>query len=675
MAQEDNIVKTPPVMSEPKGLPEVERFDSSTPIPKPTNSSARYYRDDTHDDSESFSVDELHKQVDQFRQSIDRNKDKNALLNEKTASIINKEFEDLNPSEEKPEKELEVRGSAKTLGETLVAKEIISRDQLEIALKEQRESVVKKELGTILVELSFITDTTLSQILAETSGVKSVDLRSTALDQELIKRIPKNIAIQYKIIAISLEEDELFIATSDVYNVIALDQIKRHFHKNIKVTPLFANDFQITEIIDQYYDYEMNMNNIIREIETGDNTYTGKEDGYINPTVRLVDSILLDAVKLGASDIHFEPESEFVRLRYRVDGRLIQIISFHKQYWSAIVVRMKIVAGLNIAESRNPQDGRITMTIMGRKVDFRVSTLPTVYGENIVARILDKSRSLVALKDLGLNDKNLKVLKRMIRRPEGVIIVTGPTGSGKTTTLYSILSYINNMETNIMTLEDPVEYQLSVIRQSAVREGTELTFDRGIRTLMRQDPDIIFVGEVRDYDTAAMTVRAAMTGHQVYTTLHTNDALGAIPRLIDLGIKGSLLAGSIICCLAQRLARKLCTVCKVQYTPSADECKVLGIDASNPPKLFKHKGCDKCYNTGYRGRVALYEILPIDREMDDMISREASRKEILNYAIENGFCIMSDDGVEKVLMGVTDLEEIVNTVDMSERLKDVDLFL
>jgi type IV pilus assembly protein PilB len=649
-------------------------FTEHTPQP---SGGSKFYRTDVDFESGKFSVEELQKQVNQFRQSIDKTKDTVSVLDQKTVSTINKQVaeEQDKQTDTQFEEKKEVTSSAKTLGETLVVKEIITRDQLEIALKEQRESVEKKELGTILVELNFITDTILSQILAETSGVKSVDLRSTVLDQQLIRKIPKKIAIQYKIIALALENDELSIATSDVYNVIALDQVKRYFQKSIKVIPLFANDFQITEIIDQYYDYEMDMSKIIKEIETGDVVLSGKEEGYVNPTVRLVDSILMDAVKLGASDIHFEPEAEFVRLRYRIDGRLIQIISFHKQYWSAIVVRMKIVSNLNIAETRNPQDGRISMLVMGRKVDFRVSTLPTVQGENIVARILDKSRSLVPLKELGLSDRNMLVLKRMIRRPEGVIIVTGPTGSGKTTTLYSVLSYINNMETNIMTLEDPVEYQLPVIRQSAVREGTELTFDRGIRTLMRQDPDIIFVGEVRDYDTAAMTVRAAMTGHQVYTTLHTNDALGAIPRLIDLGIKGSLLAGSIICCVAQRLARKLCNHCKVEYTPSEDECKVLAISHANPPKIFKHHGCEKCYHTGYKGRVALYEILPIDREMDDMISREASRKEMLTYALNAGFTLMSDDGVEKILAGMTDLEEVINTVDMSERMKDVDLFL
>jgi type IV pilus assembly protein PilB len=610
----------------------------------------------------------LKKQVEEFRKQVEDSKDTVNNLNKKIFSLLIKE-----EVSNSPEKVEEI--TPMTLGDRLVSKGVISKDQLEIALKEQRESSDKKELGTILVELSFITDSILSQVLSESSGFQSFDLRTMTLDAELIKKIPRTVAEQFKVVAIALNGNELSIATSDVYNVLALDQVKRYFPKNIKLVPYFANDFQITEVIEQYYDYEMNMHAIINEIETGEVKYTGQEEGYVNPTVRFVDSVLTDSVKLGASDVHFEPESEFVRIRYRIDGQLMQILSFHKDYWSAILVRMKIIAGLNIAESRNPQDGRISISVVGRKVDFRLSTMPTIFGENVVARILDKNRSLVPLIELGLTPDNLTLLKRVLRRPEGVIIVTGPTGSGKTTTLYSILSYINSMNVNIMTLEDPVEYQLPIIRQSQVKEGGELTFENGIRTMMRQDPDIIFVGEIRDYETASMTMRASMTGHQVFTTLHTNDSLGVIPRLVDIGIKGPLLAGNIICTLAQRLARKLCNFCKEEYYPNQDECKVLGIDVMNPPLLYRHKGCAKCFHTGYKGRVAVYEILPVDREFDDLIFREASRKDMYNYLRSNGFKTLADDAVVKILAGVTDLEEAVGTVDMSERLKDVNLFL
>lgn len=628
---------------------------------------------DTLDDFEQAGIEKkavidpatLKQQVAEFRQKLEKDKDVLTQMNKKAAAALFEESADKEATSE----------AGLTLGDRLVKKGIISKDQLEIALKEQRESLTKIELGTILVELNFITDTILSQVLSEASGVKSLDLRSMKLDPELIKKIPKSIAVQYKIIAIHLDGDELHVATSDVYNVLAIDQVKKYFHKSIKIVPFFANDFQISDVIDQYYDYEMDMHAIIKEIETGEASFTGKEESYTNPTVRLVDSIIMHAVKLGASDIHFEPESEFVRLRYRIDGRLMQILSFHKEYWSAIVVRIKILSGMNIAESRNPQDGRITIAIMGRKVDFRVSTMPTIFGENIVARILDKSRSLVSMDELGLSEFNTILLKKLLKRPEGVVIVTGPTGSGKTTTLYAVLSFINSMEVNIMTMEDPVEYQLPIIRQSQVREDAELNFETGVRTLMRQDPDVIFVGEVRDHETATMTIRASMTGHRVFTTLHTNDAIGALPRLIDIGIRGPLLSGNIICSIAQRLARRLCLVCKQEYMATPDECKVLGIDPTNPIKLSKHVGCPKCFHTGYKGRIAIFEILPIDTELDELIYREASRKEIFTYAKSIGFRSMPEDAIEKIIAGITDLDEVIRTVNMTERMKDVNLLI
>lgn len=560
-----------------------------------------------------------------------------------------------------------------SLADRLLNGGYITRDQLEIALREQKESSTQKELGTILVELNFITDQDLSKILAETAGVESVDLKSFHLDTALIRKIPKGIAIQYKILALDLEEDVLKIATSDVYNVLALDQLKKYFGKNIKVKIYYTSDFQISEAIDEHYDYDIDIQAILREIESGEHKFDASDDNFVNPTVRLVDSILMDAVKLGASDIHFEPEAEFVRVRYRIDGVLIEMFNFHKKFWSAIVVRVKVMSSLNIAETRNPQDGRITLLVMGRKVDFRVSSMPTIYGENVVMRILDKKKSLMPLTDLGLMQDQIDLIKLMLKRPEGIIIVTGPTGSGKTTTLYSVLSTINSMDINIMTLEDPVEYQLPIIRQSSIKDGTNVTFDNGVRSLMRQDPDVIFVGEVRDGETAGMTVRAAMTGHQVYTTLHTNDAIGAIPRLIDLGIKGSIIAGSIIGCIAQRLARRLCSHCKKEYVATHEECKFLEVDPATPPTLYKHVGCNKCFNTGYRGRIAIYEILIVDREFDDLIAREATRKEMLGYAKTIGFKTMSDEGVIKILQGITDIAEMISTVDMTERLRNVNL--
>jgi len=555
------------------------------------------------------------------------------------------------------------------LGEKLVSLGLISNDQLQIVLTEQKNT--KKLFGAILVEMGFITESALGEVLAESSGTEKFDPKTTMLDSTIIRKIPKEVAARHKVIPVSYENDMLQLAMADVYNVLAIDQVRRHLPRNTKIIPIYCTETEILELIDQYYDYEISVDGILREIETGirDNTkLDGRQEGYVNPTVRLVNALLVDAIKQGASDIHFEPEGTFLRLRYRIDGQMVQIRSFHRDYWSAMAVRIKIMSGMNIAETRNPQDGRISYKVLGRDVDFRVATQPTVYGENIVMRLLDKAKSLVPLENLGFSQHNIEVLKKLLMRPEGIIIVTGPTGSGKTTTLYSILSYINNIDTNIMTLEDPVEYQLPLIRQSSVREGSGMDFLNGIKSLMRQDPDIIFVGEVRDEDTALMAVRAALTGHQVYTTLHTNDALGAIPRLGDIGVPAHLLSTSLIGCLAQRLARKLCQHCKKPRPATADECKLLAMDSSKPPTIYDSGGCPKCNNKGYKGRVAVVEILRIDKGMDELIATHATRKAMMDYALANGFVTMQQDGVSKVLAGEITLAELVSTIDLTDRL-------
>ena len=555
------------------------------------------------------------------------------------------------------------------LGEKLVQLGLISQDQLQIVLTEQKNS--KKLFGAILVEMGFITESALGEVLAESSGTEKFDPKSSMLDSAIVRRIPKEIASRHKVIPVNYEHNVLQLAMADVYNVLAIDQVRRHLPRNTKIVPIYCTESEILELIDQYYDYEISVDGILKEIETGirENTkLDGRQEGYVNPTVRLVNALLIDAIKSGASDIHFEPEGTFLRLRFRIDGQMIQVRSFHRDYWSAMAVRIKIMSGMNIAETRNPQDGRISYNVMGREVDFRVATQPTVHGENIVMRLLDKTKSLVPLEDLGFSEYNSETLKRLLKRPEGIIIVTGPTGSGKTTTLYSILSYINDIDTNIMTLEDPVEYQLPLIRQSNVREGTGLDWLSGIKSLMRQDPDIIFVGEVRDEDTALMAVRAALTGHQVFTTLHTNDALGAIPRLSDIGVPAHLLAGSLIGCLAQRLTRKLCPHCKKPHTATADECRVLGVDAAKPPTIYQPGGCEKCAGKGVKGRTAVVEVLRIDRGMDELIATNATRRAMMDYALANGFVTMQQDGINKVLAGEIALNELINTIDLTDRL-------
>lgn len=555
------------------------------------------------------------------------------------------------------------------LGERLIQLGLISKDQLEIALQEQRQN--KKLLGAILVDLNFLTESALGEVLAESAGADKFDESATMLDPNLLAMVPKEVCQRNRVLPVALGKDNsVSVIMADVYNVLAIDQIRRHLPKGAVVKPLFCPESRIIELIDQYYEYEISIEGILREIETGIRDKTqldGRAEGYVNPTVRLVNALLVDAIKQEASDIHFEPEGTFLRLRYRIDGALQQIRSFHRDYWAAMCVRMKIMSGMNIAESRNPQDGRIAFKALGRDIDFRVATQPTVHGENIVLRILDKSKALVPMEKLGFSEHNDTTLKRCLKRPEGIVIVTGPTGSGKTTTLYSMLSYINSIDVNIMTLEDPVEYQLPLIRQTNVREGS-VDFHSGIKSLMRQDPDIIFVGEVRDEDTALMAVRAALTGHQVFTTLHTNDALGAIPRLSDIGVPAHLLAGTLIACVAQRLARKLCVHCKQPRQATEEECRVLAVDPSEPPTIFEAKGCNACGMKGYKGRTAVVEILRIDKGMDELIATHATRNHMLEYALENGFIPMVQDGIAKVLKGEIDLDELIATVDLTDRL-------
>lgn len=554
------------------------------------------------------------------------------------------------------------------LGEMLVERGLISKDQLQVTLTEQKNS--KKMFGAILVDMGFITESVLSEILAESSGTHKFDPKAAMLDSALVRKLPKEVAMRHKIIPVGMTEEELQVAMADVYNVIAIDQVRRHFPRNIKVVPVFCSETDILELIDQYYDYEVLIDGILREIETGireKQKFDGSQEGYVNPMVRLVNAILVDAIKYGSSDIHFEPEGSFVRIRYRVDGQMWQARSLHRDYWSAILVRVKIMSGMNIAETRAPQDGRITFSVSGRDVDFRVATQPTIHGENIVMRLLDKTKSLVPLDQIGYSEHNVNILLKLIKRPEGIIVVTGPTGSGKTTTLYSVLNHINSIDVNIMTLEDPVEYQLSLIRQTNVREGI-MDFSSGVKSLLRQDPDIIFVGEVRDEETAVMAVRAALTGHQVFTTLHTNDALGVIPRLMDIGVPATLLSGALIGIVAQRLARKLCPKCKKQKTASEEDCVLLGIDSKNPPAIFEAVGCSFCNNRGYKGRIALAEIIRVDKELDEMIVTGATKSVMFEHAKKHGFRTMADDGLEKILAGIMDVPELASTVDLTDRM-------
>ncbi|PKO44625.1 MAG: secretion system protein E [Betaproteobacteria bacterium HGW-Betaproteobacteria-22] len=557
------------------------------------------------------------------------------------------------------------------LGELMVQQGLISQDQLRIALIEQEHNDLP--LGRQLVRLGFVTEAMVRDTVAHTIGTDSVDLSTVVADREALQMVPQDFSRRYHLLPVAYEEatKSMVVAMADMFNVVALDQLRAMLGGQIQLKPVLAAEAQLEEVIDQFYGYELSVDGILREIETGEIDYESlstEDNEYTQPVVRLVGALLMDAVKRGASDIHFEPEYAFLRIRYRIDGVLQQIRSLHKSYWGGVAVRLKVVSGLDIAETRSPQDGRLNMNLCGRPIDFRVSTHPTIHGENIVLRVLDREKSIIPMERMGLRTETLEELRLMMTRPEGILIVTGPTGSGKTTTLYSLLSHQNTEAVNIMTLEDPVEYPVTLMRQTSVAEVNKVDFANGIRSIMRQDPDIILVGEIRDADTATMAFRAAMTGHQVFSTLHTNSALGAFPRLSDIGILPDIMAGNIIGVVAQRLVRVLCPHCKVKYAPDDLERKILQIKPNAKPQIYKPKGCKRCSQTGYRGRMAIIELLRIDHEMDALISRRAHLDELKKVALDKGFVTLAEDGVRRILEGYTSVSEVMRVIDLTSRL-------
>lgn len=558
------------------------------------------------------------------------------------------------------------------LEQTLLAKGILSEDQCRVVRLEQSKS--NEPLNRLLVNLGFVSEATLRDALSESLNKESVDLARATADPQALKMVPRHIAKAHHLIPLDFEQTEkrLTLAIADAHDIVGIDRVRAVIPEDIEIESLLAGESEIDRAIDQYYGHELSIDGILQEIETGKidwRGFQGSRQEYSHPIVRLMDAILADAVKKDASDIHFEPEAGFLRIRYRIDGLLRQIRVLHKSYWPAMTVRLKVMSGMNIAEMRAPQDGRISLTVSGRPVDFRIACQPTIHGENIVLRILDRQKGIVPLEALGLASHHLQQLKIMIARPEGIILVTGPTGSGKTTTLYSLLNHINAEGINIMTLEDPVEYPLPLVRQTSVSEAAKLDFVGGIRSMMRQDPDVILVGEIRDTETAEMAFRAAMTGHQVYSTLHTNSAIGAIPRLLDIGIQPEILAGNIIGIIAQRLVRKLCTNCRSPYQPDPREMRLLGLgEKAERPNLWRRNGCEKCDFHGYQGRVAIMELLRIDKTLDDLISHRATSQEIRRTIQEQGFISMADDGLRRVTDGTTSLEELARVVDLTDRV-------
>lgn len=560
------------------------------------------------------------------------------------------------------------------IGELMVAEGLISQDQLRIALIEHTQN--KLQLGQQLVRLGFVSESIVRDLVAHNIGHESVDLILAVADVEALSMVPEAFARRHHLLPVAYDAltNIMTVAMTDMYNVVAMDQLRAMLNNQIQLKSVLAAEAQLDTAIDQFYDYELSVDGILQEIETGEideQSLAVVGDAYTQPVVRLVGALLMDAVKKGVSDIHFEPESAFLRIRYRIDGVLQQVRSLHKSYWPSIAVRLKVMSAMDIAEIRAAQDGRINMHLCGRPIDFRVSTQPTIHGENIVLRVLDRAQSLVLLERMALSQTKQDVLKLMLSRPEGMLIVTGPTGSGKTTTLYSLLSEKNTEAVNIMTLEDPVEHPMPLMRQTSVSEVNKVDFANGIRSMMRQDPDIILVGEVRDGDTAKMAFRAAMTGHQVFTTLHTNSALGVFSRLADMGISHEMMAGNMIGIIAQRLVRQLCQHCKTASNPTEMERKILALTQHEDTIIFKAQGCEHCGLTGYKGRMAIMELLRIDAEMDALIARRAYIDELSALAVKKGFVSLAQDGLRSVLDGLTSLEEVMRVVDLTPYIDEV----
>ena len=558
------------------------------------------------------------------------------------------------------------------LGELLVQQGLITTDQLSIVLAEQRHNNIP--IGRLLVRLGFVTESAIRDIMARTIGQEAIDLAQVVADPEALKLVSQDFARRNRVLPIAYDpaDQVLTVATTEIFNVVAMDQLRAMLGPQIEIKTQLASEAQLEDYTDHFYGYELSVDGILKEIETGEIDYeslqaAGGGDEYTQPMVRLVNALLVDAVKRGASDIHFEPEYAFLRIRYRIDGVLETVRSLHKTYLPGITVRVKVVSAMNIAETRAPQDGRLSLTLNGRPIDFRVSTQPTIYGENIVLRVLDREKSIISLDRMRLSKQATDKINLMLARPEGILIVTGPTGSGKTTTLYSLLAQVNDETVNIMTLEDPVEYPLTLMRQTSVNEVARMDFADGIRAIMRQDPDIILVGEVRDKETAEMAFRAAMTGHQVFTTLHTNSALGAFPRLLDIGIQPDIMAGNIIGVIAQRLVRMLCTHCKEAYAPSREERQLLGTTGEKVSFLHRSVGCKQCDNKGFKGRTAIMELLVMDGDLDELVARRATAKELRAAAMAKGYRSLSDEGLQRVVEGVTSLTEVAREIDLTGR--------
>ncbi len=566
----------------------------------------------------------------------------------------------------------------KRLGDLLIAAGMITQEDLEKGLSLQKGS--GERLGTILLKHGIITENQLIEALQMQLGIEFVDLTKVNIPVELAQILPKNIARQYRVVPVRIVRDELYLAMEDPLNFYAIEEVRKTVHK--RVVPMVATSSSIERGIQVLYGNEgaaRAIEEMRREAAEKGETTANVEQSFASnligddaassaPTIRLVNTIIERAVNERASDIHIEPREGELQVRMRIDGVLHDILTIPRELQASVISRIKIMSGMNIAERRIPQDGRFNVRIRDGEYDLRISTLPTVYGEKIVARLLNKSGGLVSTAQIGLTGDDLEKYKHLVKIRNGVLLVVGPTGSGKSTTMYAMINELNTREVNLVTLEDPVEYNVGGVNQVQINEKTGMTFANGLRAILRQDPDVIAIGEIRDGETGEIAMRAAITGHVVLSTIHTNDAAGTIERLQDIGTAPYLIASALKGIISQRLVRRICPSCKKPHEATPEELEILGFPSTAKKIIYKGAGCPDCFDTGYRGRTAVYEILMITPRIRDLISVSASRPEIEEaiHRPETNFVSLRDNAVRLVLEGVTTPEEITRVVNVEE---------
>ncbi len=559
------------------------------------------------------------------------------------------------------------------LGELLIAAGTITEEELQRGLELQKGS--KQRLGTVLISNGIITENELIEALQMQLGIEYIDLTRINIPTELAQVLPKNIAKQYQVVPVRAVKDELYLAMSDPMNFYAIEEVHKAARR--KVIPMVAKASAVEHAIQVLYGNEgaaKAIEDMKRESAANadndlpDTAFVSNQlgdDAISNaPTIRLVNSIIERAITERASDIHIEPRENELQVRMRIDGLMRDILTIPKNLQSSVISRIKVMSGLDIAERRVPQDGRFNVKVKQKDIDLRVSTLPTVYGEKIVARLLDKSGGNITKESIGLSGSDLEKYEDMLKCRSGVILIVGPTGSGKTTTMYAMIGELNTKEVNLVTLEDPVEYNIDGVNQVQINEKTGLTFASGLRSILRQDPDIIAVGEIRDGETANIAMRAAITGHIVLSTIHTNDAVGTVERLQDIGVEPYMIASALKGVISQRLVRRICPHCRQEYTPSAEELADLGMRAQTGLKFYRGTGCSECYNTGYHGRIAVFEMLPVTRAVRTLISNRATRAALEQElkSPSSGFVSLHSNALRLVLEGVTTSEEVLRVI-------------